>query len=235
MGKRKMILVLDTETANSLDDPLTYDIGFVMTDKQGHIYEKHSFIIDEIFQNGQNELMRSAYYAHKIPMYMEKIAKGETLVRSFTYVRFFIKDLMEKYGCTTVAAYNARFDSLATNTTQRYLTSSKYRWFFPYGTEIMCIWNMACQVLYTQKTFQKEAIANGWVSIKGNIETSAEIGFRYLSNDFQFKEEHTGLADVLIETEIMARCFRQKKKMETGINRWCWRIPTKAYKESQAV
>lgn len=232
MATKKMILVLDVETANMLDDPLVYDIGFAMSDKKGNIYEKHSFVIKDIFEDGRNELMTSAYYAKKIPLYLEKIAKGETLVKSLSYVRFFIKQLMEKYNCTTVAAYNARFDTTALNTTERYMTSSKYRYFFPYATEVMCIWNMACQVLFTQKTFQKEAIANNWMSDKGNFKTSAEIGFRYISDDSHFQEEHTGLADVLIEAEIMAKCFRQKKKMSTGINRWCWKIPTSVYKKS---
>jgi len=235
MATAKKILVLDVETANMLDDPLVYDIGFAMSDKKGNIYEKHSFVIKDIFEDGRNDLMTSAYYAKKIPLYLEKIAKGETLVKSLYYVRKFIKDLMVKYGCTTVAAYNAKFDTTAVNTTQRYLTSSKFRYFFPYGTEIICIWNMACQVLFTQKTFQKEAIAQGWVSKAGNLQTSAEIAFRYISDDSQFQEEHTGLADVLIEAEIMAKCFRQKKKMSTGINRWCWKIPTAAYNKSQTA
>jgi hypothetical protein len=230
--KKKMILVIDVETANMLDDPLVYDMGMVMTDKEGKIYEQHSFLVRDVFEDGQNELMTSAYYAKKIPLYLEKLNNKEIVVKSFSSVRFFMKTLMEKYGCTTVAAYNANFDKTALNTTQRYLTSSKYRYFFPYNTEIICIWNMACQVLFTQKRFQKKAIANNWVSAKGNLQTSAEIGFQYITKDSQFQEEHTGLADVLIEIQIMVKCFQQKKKMTTGINRWCWKIPTSVYKKS---
>jgi hypothetical protein len=131
--KKQMILTIDVETANMVEYPLVYDIGMAMTDRDGNIYETHSFVIDDIF-NGESELMQSAYYAKKIPLYLEKIAKGETLVKSFVQVRFFIKKLMEKYGCTTVAAYNANFDISALNNTIRFLTSSKYRYFFPYGT-----------------------------------------------------------------------------------------------------
>ena len=35
-------LMLDTETCNSIDDPLCYDIGFAIVDEKGKIYEKFS-------------------------------------------------------------------------------------------------------------------------------------------------------------------------------------------------
>ena len=40
-----------------------------------------------------------------------------------------------------------------------------------------------------------------------------EILTKYLEGDTEYKEEHTGLADVLIEKEITAQCFRQHKSM----------------------
>ena len=55
------IMVLDVETTNSLDDPLVYDIGFVITNKKGEIFEEHSYIVAEIFFD--RELMESAYFA----------------------------------------------------------------------------------------------------------------------------------------------------------------------------
>ena len=228
--RKKYILVLDVETANSTDDALTYDIGCAIADKQGNIYETRSFIINDIFV-GEKDLMQSAYYAKKIPKYEERILQGDFIVTNFYKARFNILALMKKYNCTTVAAYNANFDRNALNVTQRWLTKSKYRFYFPYGTEIMCIWHMACQVLYTQKSFIKMARENGFVSEAGNLRTSAEVGFRYMINDYDFEEDHTGLEDVKIEVQIMARCFRQHKPMKTTINRWCWRIPTSKAKE----
>ena len=44
-------------------------------------------------------------------------------------------------------------------------------------------------------------------------------------NDFE--EEHTGLADALIETQILARCLKSHKSINKKINRACWRIPQK--------
>ena len=40
------VIVLDTETANSLEEPIAYDIGFAVIDtKNGDILEEHSFAI----------------------------------------------------------------------------------------------------------------------------------------------------------------------------------------------
>ena len=55
-----------------------------------------------------------------------------------------------------------RFDYGTLNTTQRWLSKSQYRYFFPYGTEIHCIMKMAKQVLFTQKQFIEKGQINTW-------------------------------------------------------------------------
>lgn len=224
--EKKKFLVLDVETANDVNCPLVYDLGFAVCDKYGKIYEKQSMLIYEVYR-GERELMNSCYYANKIPEYEEQIKRGETkIVRFFTAWKI-IRDTMKKYNIDTIAAYNCNFDRNALNNTIRYLTKSEYRWFFPYNTKYMCIWHMACQVIYTQKTFQKWAKKNSFVSASGNIQTSAEIGHRYYTGNTNFQEEHKGLQDVIIECGIMAKCFAQHKSMKRGINRLCWKIPQK--------
>ena len=90
---------------------------------------------------------------------------------------------------------------------------------------------MACQTIFQQKTFAKVALLNGWLSEAGNVKTSAEIAHRYLTGNVNFEEAHTGLEDVEIETQIMAKCFAQHKAMKTNINRMCWKLPQKNVKE----
>ena len=68
-------LVIDTETTNSLDNPICYDIGFAVIDKDGKVYESHSYAIADIILD--SELMNSAYYAEKIPSYWEEIREGK--------------------------------------------------------------------------------------------------------------------------------------------------------------
>lgn len=217
-------LVLDTETANGLDQPLVYDVGGVVTDRQGRIYERFSFVVRDIFVY-ERTLMQTAYYANKIPEYVESIHNKEREMKDFYEIRRYILNLMKKYNITDVAAYNAHFDRNALNTTQRWLTKSRSRYFFPYGTNFVCIWNMACQTLCQRKTYKEFCETNNFISNRGhNISTSAENVYRYLILNPTYEEEHKGLDDVLIETEIMKRCFATHKKMPygKGIRRTCW-------------
>ena len=221
---KKYYLILDVETTNSTEDALVYDVGFVVADKDGKTYEGDSFIVSDIFFKEQ-ELMKTAYYAEKIPQYLKGIDEKAFKVRDFYTVRKTILDIIRKYKIEAVCAYNASFDYNALNTTQRWLTKSKYRYFLPYGTKIFDIWNMACQVICTQKRYIKFCLENNFLSESGNIKTSAEAVFAYISKNKDFTESHTGLQDVLIEIQIMAHCFRQHKKMNKEIDRFCWRIP----------
>ena len=59
-------IVLDTETTNDIECPLVYDVGFAVIDKNGFVYEKHSFVVADVFLD--KELMESAFFSEKIPM-----------------------------------------------------------------------------------------------------------------------------------------------------------------------
>lgn len=230
MSAKKYYLVLDVETANSTEDALVYDLGYVVCDKKGNIYEADSFIVSDIFFK-EADLMKSAYYATKIPKYLEGIKARAFNVVTFKQAREQLLNAMKKYKVEAVCAYNANFDYTALNTTQRWLTKSKYRFFLPYGTKVYCIWHMACQLICTQKAYIKFCLENGFVSKSGNIKTNAETVYAYMTNDVDYDENHTGLEDVLIETKILAKCFAQHKTMDKNINRFCWRIPQSKAKE----
>jgi hypothetical protein len=227
--RKKYILVLDIETANFLDDAIAYDVGFAVADRKGNIYETYSFMIGEMFINNA-DLLQSAYYADKLPNYWKEYARGERKMISILTAKKIVAALMEKYRISDVFAYNASFDLNGLNRSIRYITKSKYRYFFPYGTKIHCIWNMACQTILQQKAFFQFAVENGLVKENGNVMTSAETAYRYICKDNDFTEAHTGLEDVKIETAILAKCYAQHQKMETRINRGCWQLPQKKFK-----
>ena len=231
MSRRKeMYLVIDTETCNTVEQPLPYDIGFAICDRMGNIAEERSYVVAETFLD-MKDTMKSAYFAEKIPQYWEDIKNGSREIKSIYKIRKEVKDLMKKYNVKKVGAYNMGFDKRALNNVMRYTTKSSCRWFFPFGTEFFCIWHLATQTLLQQKTFFKMAEKNDWFSEKGNLLTNAEVTYNYIKKMSDFKEEHKGLEDVRIEIEIMAHCFRQHKKMNTNINTSCWRLVQKAYKE----
>lgn len=231
MARRKeMYLVIDTETANSIEQPLPYDIGYAVCDRFGHIVLERSFIVAEIFLD-HKEMMKSAYFAEKIPHYWEDIKNGTREIKSIFNIRKQVKEDMKKYRIKKVGAYNMAFDKRALNNVIRYCSKSLIRWFFPFGTEFFCIWSMACQVLLNSTSYIKFALQNGLESEAGNIQTSAEACYKFLTNSVDFTEEHTGLEDVRIEIDIMAKCFSTHKKMDKNINTSCWRLPQRKRKE----
>ena len=231
MSRRKeMYLVIDTETCNTVEQPLPYDIGYAICDRMGNIEIERSFVVAETFLD-MKDTMKSAYFAEKIPQYWEDIKNGIREIKSIYKIRKQVAEDMKTYGVKKVGAYNMGFDKRALNNVMRYTTKSFCRWFFPFGTEFFCIWHLATQTLLQQKTFFKMAEKNNWFSEKGNLLTNAEITYNYIKKMSDFKEEHKGLEDVRIEIEIMAHCFRQHKKMNTNINTSCWRLVQKAYKK----
>lgn len=210
--RRTYYLTIDTETANGLEDPIVYDIGGCIHDKKGNIYETFSFIIYETFF-GMKDLMKSAYYANKIPQYEAQIKSGERKVVRFNTVKQKIKELCDEYEVKAIIAHNARFDYRSTTRTQRYLTKSKYRYFLPYGIPIWDSLKMAKDTICKQPTYQKWCAKNNFLTKNGKPRATAEILYRYISGDVNFKEDHTGLEDVLIEIAITCKCIAQHKPM----------------------
>src|SRR5574344_619712 len=193
--RKNYYLTIDTETANSLDDPLVYDIGGAIHDKKGRVYETFSFVIYEVFV-GMKDLMQTAYYAEKIPNYEDDLRAGiRKMVRYLTAKRH-TAELCKKYNVRAIIAHNARFDYRATNTTQRYLTCSKYRYFLPYGLPIYDTLKMARDTIGKQKTYIQWCKNNGYMVNNNRPRLTAEILYRYISGNNSFVEEHTGLEDV---------------------------------------
>ena len=102
----------------------------------------------------------------------------------------------------------------ALTNTQRWLTKSKYRYFFPKDIEICDTLKMARQVIGKMPTYRSFCEENGYLAKNGQLKFTAEVLYRFISQNNDFTETHTGLEDVLIEKEVLAYCFKQHKKME---------------------
>lgn len=225
--RKKYYLMIDTETCNGivtkddkldLSQSLVYDIGCAIVDKQGNIYDELSFVIYETFC-GMKDVMQSAYYAKKIPNYWDDIKSGKRQLVLLYTARKQIIDLMKKYNATISVAHNAGFDARALNNTIRYISKSKSRYFFPYGTEWYDTLKMANDIYGKQASYRKFCERNGYMTKhrKPRVRLTAEILHRYLTGEDDFEESHTGLEDVHIEADILAQCMRQHKKMRKAL------------------
>lgn len=223
--RRNYLMVLDTETCNGIVDPtdptkidlsdsLVYDGGFSIIDTQGNVYEDGSFIIGDVFC-GEKELMKSAYYASKIPAYWDDYkAKTRTMVSFKTFQRIIWQKIFQ-YDIKAVVAHNAQFDVNALNKTIRYLTASKERYFFPHRVEIWDSLMMARSTVCKMPSYIKFCNENGFMTKHKvpQVQATAEVLYRYMTKNPEYVESHTALEDVKIEREIVWYCYRQKKPM----------------------
>jgi len=208
-----IVIMFDTETTNEIDCPFCYDFGFSVldTDKQ-KILEKHSYVVADIFCD--KSLMASAYFADKIPQYWEDIKSGKRMLRKWSTIKAIVREVMAQYNIDTVIAHNARFDYCSTATTQRYLTYSKYRYFFPYGTKFVCTLKMSREVFGKDENYIAFCEENNYLTTYNKPRFTAEIIYRFLTNNTDFVESHTGLEDVEIETEIYLECIKRMPSVD---------------------
>ena len=219
-----MNIVIDTETC-PIDTTLTevrpenmwsYDIGWAVVDDDGSDIVVRSFVNADIFL-GEKEAMKSAFFADKIPQYWEDIKAGRRILTSFYNIRKVFLEDVKKYNVKQVFAHNMRFDYGTLNNTERWLTKSQYRYFFPYGIEICDTLKMCRDVIAKMPSYIRFCEENGYFTKNGQVRLTAEIVYRFITKDLDFVEEHTGLSDVMIEKEILAYCYKQHKKMRKAL------------------
>ena len=202
------IIVLDTETTNSIEDALTYEIGFMVCDLMGKVYSKHSFVIADIFLD--KELMDVAFFAEKIPQYWTDIKNRTRTLTSFNNVKWTLRHIMKENNIKKVFAYNCRFDYMALATTQRYLTKSKYRYVTPFGTEFHDILALSRHNLLKNEDYRNFCFNNGYVTSHNRPQLSAEVVARYFF-DKDFEEEHRAIEDCEIEYKILQKMWELDK------------------------
>ena len=83
------------------------------------------------------------------------------------------------------------------------------RFFFPYGIEIWDTLKMSRTVFKDDENYGEFCYRNDFLTKRGCRKYTAEILYRFLTDDITFTEEHKGLDDVMIEKEIMSECFKR--------------------------
>ena len=209
--------VTDTETTNSyidengklcLTDSFVYDVSVIIVDGLGNIYDKRKYICDEIFHS---PMMKDAFYASKIPEYVESINNKEMVVMPIMNIYYDFRNFLKKYNVKAIMAHNAKFDYRALNNTLRYLTGSKLRYFLPYGLPIWDTQQMARETICKRADYITYCKENGYMTKHAvpRPRETAEILYRYISGNNDFVEVHKGYEDILIEKEIFVTSTKQ--------------------------
>lgn len=198
-------IVIDTETTNGFDDPLVYDCGWAVIDDNGTVLKARSYVVADVFCN--EELMKDAYFADKIPQYVADVADGKRKMAWFENVKKVLCKDCKKFNVTAIMAHNMRFDYRSCTRSQRYITKSANRWFYPYGVQLWDTLKMARETFGHDEDYKNFCSENGYTLKNGSPRLTAEILYRYISGQADFEEQHTGLADVMIEKEIFKACM----------------------------
>lgn len=210
MTSKKFYMVLDTETASTACIP--FDIAYTIINRAGNVIAQKNYLVADVFNSpiGQHLLMHDDFSKNKMSEYVRLMREGVSPV-SFAVIREEMRQTIREYNCTVVA-YNAKFDyESLTNFAQSFGFDN----FFEDSTPVWDLWNIALTVLADSNNYVKFCKTNNYASDKGNLKSSAEVMYRYLTQDTDFMEAHTALSDTEIEAAIMIACLKRHKKMET--------------------
>ena len=199
------IIMIDTETTNDIDCPIVYDCGYQIFTLADGVLCQRSFVNADIFLD--KDLMANAYFVDKIPQYWDDIKQGKRILKKWYNIKRQLAQDCELFGVQFACAHNAAFDNRAINTTQRYQTTSKSRYFLPFGIVWLDTLKMSRQILKHNDDFGEFCYQNNYITKNGQRRYTAEIIYRWLSGQNDFEESHTGLEDVEIERQIFEYCL----------------------------
>lgn len=228
MSKKKFI-VLDVE-GMSVARP--YNIGWIVADNTGKIYETFSCALPVAFwENLQNCLHAQTMTHNNIQEILQDFEMPEES-KKYQYCK--INDVFKKLLSTItewrikeIWAYNCPFDK-----------SSLKRLFkedFKILDNLVTFYDIIPAILHTRLLSNKYIAfcnKNGFITQKGNVQTRAEVVYKYLKNDLNFEEEHTGLSDCYCELEILCCAMKSGKKFKYKNSTPAW-IELKQFCEVQ--
>lgn len=207
------VMMLDTETTNDIDYPLCYDVGYqIFDDNTGIVLAENSMVNADIFCDKQ--LMESAFFADKIPQYWEEIKMGARELMSWYKIKCRLYEAIKLYNCSAVCAHNARFDYRSLHTTQRYITTSKFRYVLPWGIEWLDTLKMARAILKNDDNYKKFCLENNYLTANNQARMTAEILYKYITGKNDFEESHTALEDARIEKIIYFYCKNRDPEVD---------------------
>ena len=207
--------MLDVEGLQGLKP---YDIGYIIGDSQGKIYRRHSFsLIGNLFINAAG--CKSTIEKARVMTVRNILAISEDYERkskyqhwkpisNTTFKKILLKEI-KRYNVKYIYAFNVKFDKAML----RNLFAGEFEdleslvEFRDIQIAILCS-RLKC------KKYLDFCYDNNFRTEKGYAQTKAETVHKYLTNNLEFEEAHTGLRDCEIEFEILMSAIRSKKKLE---------------------
>ena len=223
------IVVFDTETT-SIEKPFCYNIGYKIANiESGDVLVKRDYVVEQVWHNPM--LFTTAYYSDKRELYVSRMKARKCVMEKFGYItQQMIRDF-KAYEIELAFAYNSPFD--------KGVFEFNCDWFKcnnPFDNiEIKDIMNFVHTFIAFREEYQAFCETNELFTESGNYSTSAETLFRYITQNIDFEEEHTALADSEIEYEILRTCIVEYGAEINGNYKRYSTIPRKIPKELKVV
>ena len=128
---------------------------------------------------------------------------------------------IREYNCVVVA-YNAEFDFIALEAMAHDLGKKS---FFTKSTQIWDLQNIAMWNICNSRNYEIFCDDYNFLTDGKNRKCSAEVVYRYITQEIDFEEAHTALADTEIEAMILFACLQRHKKLHTEFVGKCWTHP----------
>ena len=203
------IMVFDTETT-SLEKPFCYNIGYVIYNTDtAEVVVKKDFVVEQVWHNPM--LFTTAYYADKRDLYVGRMRCRSCVLDKFGYItRAMYRDIKE-YEVQHAFAYNSPFDVKVFE-----FNCDWFKCINPLDTvQVHDIRGHVHKKIAFSAEYQTYCDKHGLYSEAGNYSTTAEAVYRYVSSNDDFIEEHTALADAVIELGILCYCVEHGCDWET--------------------
>ena len=195
------ICIVDTETT-SIEKPFAYNIGYMIYDTdEKAILLREDFIAEQIWHN--LELFTTAYYADKREEYISAMKAQKCRMEKLGYITQRMKRLFKAYEVQAAFAYNSPFDERVFNFNCEWFKIQNPFDNIPYYD----IRGYVHQFLAFTPDYQAFCDKYKLYTENGNYSTNAENVYRFISQDTEFIEAHTALADCEIELKILLWCI----------------------------
>ena len=179
------IVVFDTETT-SLEKPFVYNIGYVIYDtEENRKLVEHDFVVEQIWHN--RELFTTAYYADKREGYVADMRARKVRMEKLGYITQFMAREFKDLEVEAAFAYNSPFDDKV----------------FKYNCDWFKIINpfdnipiydirgyVFRKIAYTNE-YKEFCDKNEYFTDSGNYSTTAEVVYRFLTQNTDFIEDHS--------------------------------------------
>lgn len=222
------IVVFDTETTD-IEKPFCYNIGYVIADSDTKaILCKRDYVVEQVWHNLM--LFTTAYYADKREMYVDYMRRRKMLMDKYGYItQTMIRDF-KAFNVELAFAYNSPFDTKVFE-----YNCDWFKCINPFDNiEIKDIMNYTHTFIAFTQEYKNFCDLHERYTDRGNYSTSAETMYQFISNNPNFCEEHTALADSEIELEILLYCLDKGAKIDGQYKRYS-SVPRDIPKELKVI